>query len=330
MSGAPEARGSLLGDSAAVPRGGPLDVSVAIFRRADGAVLLARRPASKVYAGYWEFPGGKVERGESLEQALVREVEEELGSRVERAYPWITQVFTYPHATVRLHFFRVLGWTGEPHAREHDGLTWQHPDAIDVAPLLPANGPVLRGLRLPGEYAISSASTLGMEAFLARLEARLYAGLRMIQVREPGWTRDQLAELAAEVIHRARPRGALVLVNNDTAVAHSVGADGVHMTSVQLRMLTDRPDLRWVGASCHDAAELDAAQRLGADFAVLGPVAATPTHPDSEPLGWAGFERLARGRPMPVYALGGMESGDLDTAMRHAAQGVAMVRGAWV
>ena len=95
----------------------PVEVAVAVLIRMDGRVLLARRPAGKVYAGYWEFPGGKVEPGESVRDALEREIREELAVEVERAHPWITRVFTYPHATVRLHFYRVLAWRGEPHRR---------------------------------------------------------------------------------------------------------------------------------------------------------------------------------------------------------------------
>src|SRR5205085_3896600 len=87
-----------------------IEVAAAVIQRADGAFLLAQRPPGKVYAGYWEFPGGKVEPGEAVERAIARELHEELGIDVECAYPWITRVYTYPHATVRLNFFRVTAW----------------------------------------------------------------------------------------------------------------------------------------------------------------------------------------------------------------------------
>ena len=132
-----------------------VEVAAAVIQRPDGAFLLAQRPHGKVYAGYWEFPGGKVEPGEPLERALARELHEELGIEVERAYPWITRTFVYPHAEVRLHFHRVLAWRGDPRALEHDALGWRPPDSVDLDPLLPANGPILRGLALPAEYAIS-------------------------------------------------------------------------------------------------------------------------------------------------------------------------------
>ncbi len=154
----------------------PVDVAVAVLIRSDGAALLAQRPASKVYSGYWEFPGGKIESGEPVPEALRREIREELDIEIERAYPWITRVFVYPHAKVRLHFYRVYAWRGEPRALEHQAIAWQRPDAIELDPLLPANGPVIRSLMLPPEYAITRAGELGIEPFLSRLEARLRGG----------------------------------------------------------------------------------------------------------------------------------------------------------
>ena len=307
----------------------PVDVAVAILIRPDGAVLLARRPRRKVYAGYWEFPGGKVEPGEPVIDALKRETAEELGVQIERAHPWITRIFTYPHAKVRLHFFRVFAWRGEPGALEHNALQWRQPDSVDLDPLLPANGPVLRGLQLPAEYAITQAGELGAERFVSRLEARLRGGLKLVQLREKGLDRVALRDLARQVVALARGHGAKVLVNADAALAREIGADGVHLTYEQLRRSVDRPDVAWCGASCHSSEELRFAESLGADFAVLGPVRATPSHPDSAPLGWERFRGIAAGASLPVYALGGISRPDLDQALSCGGHGVAMVRGAW-
>ena len=139
----------------------------------DGRVLLAQRPPGKVYAGYWEFPGGKVEPGESLEAALARELHEELGIVVSHSCRWITRVFEYPHATVRLNFFRVFDWQGEPHPHEGQVFSWQQPDAVEVTPLLPANFPILKALSLPPLLGISHAESLGVDTFLARLDVAL-------------------------------------------------------------------------------------------------------------------------------------------------------------
>jgi 8-oxo-dGTP diphosphatase len=306
----------------------PVEVAVAVFVRPDGTVLLARRPVGKVYSGHWEFPGGKAEPGESITDALRREITEELGVHIERAFPWITRVFVYPHATVRLHFHRVVAWRGEPVALEHDALSWQAPGAVSVAPVLPANGPVLKGLTLPSEYAITDAAA-GAEAFLRRFESRLQQGLRLVQVREKTMPAAPLRDFAARVVAAAHRHGARVLVNADVELARSIGADGVHLTSVQLGRATGRPDVDWCGASCHTPDELRRAEALGVDFAVLGPVRPTPTHPDAVAMGWSGFRAAAEGAAIPVYALGGLVRTDLDEALSCGAQGLAMIRGAW-
>ncbi|TMG77401.1 MAG: Nudix family hydrolase [Betaproteobacteria bacterium] len=307
----------------------PVDVAAAVLIRSDGAALLAQRPGDKVYSGYWEFPGGKIEPGEPVVEALKREIREELGVEIERAYPWITRVFTYPHAKVRLHFHRVYAWRGEPLALEHQALAWQRPEAITVDPLLPANGPVLRGLLLPAEYAITRAGELGVEAFLSRLDARLQGGLRLIQVREKTLGRERVEGFARRVLALARAHGAKVLVNADAALAREIGADGVHLTAEQMRSASGRPDFPWCGASCHSSEELRRAETLGADFVVLGPVRATPSHPDAVPLGWERFRGIADGASVPVYALGGINPGDMEQALSHGAHGIAMVRGSW-
>jgi 8-oxo-dGTP diphosphatase len=306
-----------------------VDVAVAILIRPDGRVLLAQRPAGKVYGGWWEFPGGKIEPGEAPAQALARELHEELGVGSELAYPWVTRVFAYPHAVVRLHFFRVVAWRGEPHGREGQAVAWQALAALTVGPVLPANGPLLKFLTLPDEYAISNAGEVGEARFLAALEARLAAGLRLVQLREKALPPEQRAGLARRVVAKARAHGAVVLVNEDVALARESGAHGVHLTARQLAALSARPDFEWVGASCHTAHELRRAEALGADFAVLGPVAATPTHPGAKTLGWQGFAQAARDAAIPVYALGGMQRRDLAQAWQVGAHGVAMIRGAW-
>jgi 8-oxo-dGTP diphosphatase len=194
---------------------------------------------------------------------------------------------------------------------------------------LPAHAPVLRALQLPFEYAITHAGEMGEAQQLRALDERLAQGLRLIQVREKSMRAPALEHFAQSVLARARPHGAIVLINSDVELALRLGADGVHLAAAQLAHMKRRPALGWCAASCHNAAELARAAQLGIDFAVLGPVQATPSHPDSMPLGWEGFTALARGATMPIFALGGIRPGDLETAWRCGAQGIAMVRGSW-
>ncbi len=305
-----------------------VEVAAAVIERPDGAFLMASRPPGKAYAGWWEFPGGKVEPGETPREALARELAEELGIRVRAAYPWLTRDYDYEHARVRLHFFRVVDWSGEPHPHEGQSMAWVRAERPQVSPILPANGPILKGLSLPLVYAISAASELGRERFLARLEAALAAGLRLVQLREKTLPAEALAELARAVGARCRAYSARLLINGDLALADRLEA-GVHLTAAQLMQMERRPELPWVAASCHDAAELEQAQALGVDFVVLGPVKPTASHPSARTLGWARFTELAAGRALPVYALGGLTTTDLATARQAGAHGIALKTGAW-
>ena len=307
----------------------PLEVVAGILTRADGKVFLASRPEGRAYAGYWEFPGGKVEADESLQDAMARELHEELGIVVTAMQRWITRVFVYPHATVRLNFFRVTAWQGKPHPHEGQHFSWQFPDAVGVTPLLPANFPVLRALTLPPVYAISHAVGLGIEVFLARLERALQQGLRLIQVRDKELDEATRLELARAVIARAKPYGARVLVNGSAELARAAGADGVHLDAAHLARLSERPDVDWVGASCHNADELALAAEMGADFALLSPVLPTLTHPGTPTLGWGTFSQWAAVSPIPVYGLGGLTAADVGLAQSYGAHGVALLRAAW-
>ncbi|MGH8751309.1 MAG: Nudix family hydrolase [Burkholderiales bacterium] len=305
-----------------------VQVAAAVILLPDGQFLLARRPQNKPYPGYWEFPGGKIEPGETSQQALRRELLEELGIDAEEIHPWITRIYHYTHASVELHFHQVRRWSGELHGRENQQLAWQSVQNVKVAPLLPANSPVLRALALPATYAISNAHELGRREFLRRLEPALQAGLRMIQVREKNLPHSELKQFAAQVIALAHRHQALVLLNGDIELAQELGADGVHLISVQLTKLDQRPPLPWCGASCHNREELQRAEKLGADFALLGPVLPTPGHTGA--IGWQEFGRQVNGCSLPVYALGGMRTSHLHTAWQHGAHGVAMLRGAWL
>lgn len=306
-----------------------IEVAAAVLHDGEGRFLLAQRPHGKAFEGYWEFPGGKVEAGESAANAIRRELHEELGIEVDAVCPWVTRDFDYPHAAVRLRFFRIYAWRGEPHGREGQRFAWQRAQGLNVEPMLPANGPILRALELPAVYGITQAEALGVDAFKHKLIAALERGLKLIQVREKNFPADVLRAFAAEVVALAHRHGARVLINGDAALAQASGADGVHLTAAQLRTLTKRPACNWVAASCHERAEIEAATRLGADFVVAGPVMATPTHPGVATLGWAGFAACVRDAAIPVYALGGMRAADLPRAQQSGAHGVAMLRGAW-
>jgi 8-oxo-dGTP diphosphatase len=323
------------------------DVAVAVFIQPDGSFLLSSRPAGKPYAGYWEFPGGKIEPGESVRDALRRELIEELNVVIDECAPWFTFMMHYQHATVRLHTWRVTAWHDAdadlPNARGMYGLegqqfAWQASVAtLNVSPTLPGCLPIFRALSLPTRYFVTNATEVGVDVYLNYLRAFSAKNARnspsngqfAIQVREKAMPPAGLAAFARDVITIARERGAMVLINSDVALAQSLGADGVHLTSAQLNVLSSRPDISWVGASVHTPEELLRAAELKCDFAVLGSIKATQSHPNQPSLGWPAFAALARNSSIPVFAIGGMVPSDITEAQQHGAHGIAMQRQAF-
>ena len=306
-----------------------VDVVAAVITRPDGSYLLAQRPPGKAYAGYWEFPGGKIEPGETALAALIREIREELGIEVLEAHPWLMRQHDYEHAAVRLRFFRVTRWRGEPVGLDGQRFEFQHPGLESVGPMLPANGPILQAVALPRTCGITNAGDSSIAEFLERLEVALARGLRMVQVRDKSLCPSLRAEFAATVVARCHAHNARVLINADSSLAHSTGADGVHLTARQLAMTTTRPTFPLVGASVHSPDELVRARHLGCDFAFLGPVLATPTHPGGPCLGWDRFTEMVIDTELPVYALGGLAEDAMVEASARGAHGIALMRGAW-
>lgn len=307
------------------------EVAAGILIRPDGTYLLGSRPEGKPYAGYWEFPGGKLEAGETPLDALQREFAEEMGIRVIEAHPWLVQTFDYPHALVRLHFFRIDQWEGDPQPHEGQSFAWQHPGQETVGPILPANGPILKGLRLPQQLVLSHATTMGEAAWLEQLDKALAQGPLWLMLREPEYDDHAYAELARSVAARKARGNLTLLLHNRPALAVQIGADGVHVSSNLLHRLESRPaDLTWFGASTHHIEDLQQCVRLGTDYAVLGHVAETATHPGETPLGWTGFTRIVnQGWPFPILGIGGLKAEHGVFARQQGAHGIALQRAFW-
>jgi 8-oxo-dGTP diphosphatase len=314
--------------------------AVGVIQHENGLVLLAERPAGKAWSGYWEFPGGKIEPNETPEAALKRELQEELGITPTLIYPWLTRTFDYeakydksgmlnsPAKTVKLHFFIVAKWDGEPFGMEKQTISWQNPEKISVEPILPANAPIFKALTLPNIYAITNLGELGEELFFERLKSALNHGLMMIQVREKQLTQEELLLFVELVLEITEPYEAKVFVNSGTPLKTDLKLAGIHFTASDLMALSAKPE-SLCGASCHNAKELAHAETLGMDYALLSPVQNTLSHPDAAPIGWEPFAEMIRDCSIPVYALGGLQTVDLHDARLRGAHGIAMQRNIW-
>ncbi len=167
-------------------------VVAGILSDSQGRILLAERAAGTHLAGAWEFPGGKIEPGESAESALRRELHEELGVDIGAVEPLISIPWRYPQKSIVLHAFRVRDFRGEPHGREQQALRWIAPDEAVDLPMPPPDRPIVTALRLPGYYAITPEPDDDATRFLDDIDRLLAAGIRLIQLRAKRLTADRL------------------------------------------------------------------------------------------------------------------------------------------
>ncbi len=298
---------------------------------ARGEILVARRFDHAHQGGLWEFPGGKLESGEQVRAGLARELAEELGIRVDSARPLIRVRHDYADRGVLLDVWRVTAWHGPVRGREGQSIRWLSADALAGLPMPAADVPVVAALRLPDEYLITPSPGSDRDAFLAALSASIDAGVELVALRAKALPPAALVALSRQAADVCHAGGARMLINGDPELLEASGADGVHLDSARLMEAKARPvpAAAWLGVSCHDARELAQAVRIGADFAVLSPVAATPAHGQAVPLGWKRFEALVEEVNLPVFALGGMGREQLETAWHHGGQGIAAMRGLW-
>jgi 8-oxo-dGTP diphosphatase len=308
-----------------------IHVVAGIVRDREGRILLTQRPPGKHLAGLWEFPGGKRESGELPQDALRRELHEEIGidagaMRRIICFPW-----DYEEKSIFLDVYDVADFSGIAHGREGQEIRWERPDDLSDIPMPPADVPIVAALRLPDRYAITPEPSGNSTSFLATLENVLRTGVKLVQLRSKHMPSQALATLAAQALAITRRHDARLILNGNGDVVRRLRLDGIHLSAAELMRCTQRSLDRsfLIGASCHNTAELDHAVQIGADFAVLGPVTPTNSHPNAKPLGWPSFSELCKNLTLPIYALGGMASADLPEALESRAQGIAGISAFW-
>lgn len=307
-------------------------------------VLVARRVHGR-FSGLREFPGGKVEPGESRRECLARELAEEVGIRIEQARPLIRLHHRHSEREIDLDIWRVESFSGEARGCEGQPVEWIALEDLEPSSFLPANERVITALRLPSRYLITPEPQGDAMDFLDRLAKRVDRGFDLVQLRAKTIEKeDDLLSLARKAQGICRRAGARLLVNAPPALALRSGADGVHLDSRRLIDLAGGAgscaadiealdELRnkgaLIAASCHNEREIDLLKTLRCDFAVSGPVRRTATHPEAPILGWKGFAALVHRARIPIFALGGLEEKDIRLAYEYGAQGVAAIRAFW-
>ncbi len=307
-----------------------IDVALAVIKDEQGRYLVAQRPAATDHAGYWEFPGGKREAGESRLQALSRECSEELGIKVQHARPLFRWVYAYGDRHVRLDAWLISGYSGEAHGAEGQQVRWLSLGEFSDYRFLEANKVLMKVLALPEYYVITPEIKL-TEGFYSQLDNLFLQNVSLLQFRAKNLSLAEYKTHASKLIRYSANHDVTLMLNAEPAWCVALDNVGLHLTSQRLMQLGQRPitDNQWLSASCHNAEQLRQAERIACDFVVLSPVLSTQSHAYSTALGWQALERLVFNTNIPVYALGGMTKAHLDQAQQLGCQGIAGISMFW-
>lgn len=301
----------------------PVHVAVAVIPDSRGRVLVSKRHVDSHQGGYWEFPGGKVESGESVLDALKREIREELGLVIKQAFPLKKISHHYDDKFVLLDIYLVSEFEGQPSGLEGQLVKWQAIDALQQSDFPAANAGIIKTIQLPTELAITPEAG-SFDELLELVQNLQKQSIRIIQLRQKHLGIKQYARWSEELISYLADSEVLLMFNQPLAEYRANGNGGYHCSSEVLHALDSRPAVAsLVSASCHGLADLQKAEQLQLDFALLSPVAKTDKYEDEAILGWQQFAFLANQVSIPVFALGGMSRSDQPIARHFGAYGIA-------
>ncbi len=299
----------------------PLHVAVGVIRDAQNRILITQRAKNAHQGGLWEFPGGKLEAGEAVQQALARELAEEVGIKVQTASPLIKINHDYGDRHVLLDVWNVTAFAGQATACEGQAMRWIDTEQFGAFAFPAANQPIISAAQLPDFYAIlEGRSAIEVISNCRRI---LATGIKLMQFRAKSLPSTDLLSVFEQVLQLCQQQNVSLLINADLGI-ETDSAQGIHLSSRALLACDQRPPAyRWVAASCHNLQELRHAEAIGANFAVLAPIQATTSHPGVAPLGWDTLASLLECVNLPVFALGGLGQCDLEKALAAGAQGIA-------
>lgn len=310
-----------------------IHVAVAAIFNENNEVLISRRANDMHQGGLWEFPGGKLEAGETVEQALVRELAEELNIELKAYRPLIKVTHHYEEQSVLLDVWKVDAYLGTPSGNEGQSVQWLPVDQLDAREFPAADVPIIQAVNLPEHYLITGKFDTA-EQFEQNFVHAMGRGIKLAQLRlTKDWLQTGNRKLADKVIDIAvnlsKQSNAQLMFNLPDEISQAVKPDSIHLNSHKLAELNERPVCDLLSASCHTIEEMKKAEELGANFIVLSPVQATSSHPDTKPLGWDRFSEMIAATNVPVYALGGVTRDNVKQAWLSGGQGIAAISALW-
>ena len=307
-----------------------LSIALALLVTPDSKVLVGQRNADQHLGDKLEFPGGKIEPDESAEQAMRRELFEETGLRADHFRPLITIPHYYPAGggfaarKLILRVFLVTAWSGAIDGGAN--WQWQPLSQLDESLFPAANRSMVRALRLPTRLMITANMDDPLE-IAERYRRAASNGVRLIYLRDHSRPRREYEQQVQRFLRQVESQDCQVMVRDDVSATLLDKVSGIHLGSAALQRSASRPvgQQKWCSAACHNQQQIAHAAQLGVDFITLSPVKTTSTHPQALPLGWDRFRQWIAAAPMPVYALGGVSSADLELAWAAGAQGIAAI-----
>ncbi len=306
-----------------------IHVAVAVIVGDDGRILLAKRAKNQHMGGLWEFPGGKVEPGETITSALNRELGEELDITVTTFRPLMKIRHDYPDKSVLLDTWVVSGICGEAKGNEGQQIEWTEPKRLNHYEFPAANQAIIRALQLPDRYMISGHFTESASLF-AKVMSAIDDGVCLIQFRAHWLDSNEYLRLARQLSELVASRGARLIIKGPFSLLSEPWCHGLHLTASQLtpglKLQKQHPNQLLI-ASCHGAKELEYAK--GMDCVTLSPVKPTRSHPGATPLGIEEAVRLTELATVPVFWLGGMSVADIALAHQSGAQGISAIDAFW-
>jgi len=291
-----------------------------LYSKNNTQILITKRRKNQFMPNYWELPGGKIETGEDEEDALARELQEELGIKTLRISLKHVMTHHYKDKTVNLSIYNVESYKGNVAGTEGQDVRWCNLQNLSNYKLLPTMRIIINRIRLP-EYYWITPDERDPELLLQKCQNHLITGAKIIQLR----SKDLIEHSYIGKIHNLCQSYEARLILNVPNKTFKEPCDGWHLTSEELLKYSKRPcaNNKLLGASAHNMKEAKYAETISVDYISLAPIEETPSHPNATPLGWEVAKDIVSKSNLPVYLLGGMGRDSLGRALKIRAQGIA-------
>jgi len=291
-----------------------------LYSKNNTQILITKRRKNQFMPNYWELPGGKIETGEEEEDALARELQEELGIKTLRISLKHVMTHHYKDKTVNLSIYNVESYKGNVTGTEGQDVRWCNLQNLSNYKLLPTMRIIINRIRLP-EYYWITPDERDPELLLQKCQNHLITGAKIIQLR----SKDLIEHSYIGKIHNLCQSYEARLILNVPNKTFKEPCDGWHLTSEELLKYSKRPcaNNKLLGASAHNMKEAKYAETISVDYISLAPIEETPSHPNATPLGWEVAKDIVSKSNLPVYLLGGMGRDSLGRALKIRAQGIA-------